>query len=49
MTTQGEASGTVSGYLPKQRAVEVKLDAGVPEWMTGKDVRVSIIPTGSQP
>ena len=34
--------GTIAGILPHQRAVEVKLDSGVPDWMTGAGVRVAI-------
>ena len=44
------ASGKINGYLPRQRAVEIKLDSDVPAWMTAAtEVRVTIYPASAAP
>lgn len=44
------ALGSVEGYLMNQRAVEVRLDAEVPAWITDEPfVRVTLAPEGTTP
>ena len=44
------AHGYINGYLPRQRAVEIRLDDGVPKWITDSAVfRVTIAPEATRP
>lgn len=49
-SAQGGEPCTVNGYLPKRRAVEILLDADVPEWITGGHrVRAVLSPAAPAP
>lgn len=44
------ATGKVNGYLPRQRAVEIRLDADVPAWISAMPApEVMIVLRGQQP